>query len=161
MFITVRYGDDKSELFNPNCRNVILLDNIRERCNCDEDDVIDLSDENGSVANLPGHLDDYGKNFLSDRGSFILVRVERDGDEGDDDRITYIPLLQGVDDDKDFLSRLNPKPTKGGPGGKGRRKGDRAGSPSSAKGDRRKGRQKQEPSRRSGGTGSRNTPSKR
>ncbi|XP_071491175.1 uncharacterized protein [Diadema setosum] len=161
MFITVRFGDDRSELFNPNCRNVILLDNIRERCNCDDDDVIDLSDEHGSIANLPGHLDDYGKNFLADRGSFILVRVERETEEGDDDRVTYIPLLHGMDNDKDFLSRLNPKPSKGG-GGKGRRKGDRAGSPSSAKGDRRKGRQKQDTqSRRSGGTASRNAPPKR
>ena len=28
-----------------------------------------------------------------------------DGEEGDEDRVTYVPLLQGIDDDKDFLCK--------------------------------------------------------
>ncbi|XP_070578987.1 uncharacterized protein [Ptychodera flava] len=69
MFITVKYGDDKSEIFNPNCLNVILLHNIRERCDCDD---------------------------------------EGDGD-GDEEKYTYHPLLHGLERNKDFLARLNPK----------------------------------------------------
>lgn len=29
--------DDKTELFNPDCRNCLLLNNIKERCDCDDD----------------------------------------------------------------------------------------------------------------------------
>ncbi|KAK2562255.1 hypothetical protein P5673_014517 [Acropora cervicornis] len=33
-FITVKFGDDAEELFNPNCVTVNLLDNLRQRCGC-------------------------------------------------------------------------------------------------------------------------------
>lgn len=29
--------DDKRELFNPDCRNCLLLNNIKERCDCDDE----------------------------------------------------------------------------------------------------------------------------
>lgn len=31
------FADDKTELFNPNCRNCLLLSNIKERCDCEDD----------------------------------------------------------------------------------------------------------------------------
>lgn len=40
-------------------------------------DTFDLSDETGEVAHLWSHPEDNGKNFLTERGNFILVRVER------------------------------------------------------------------------------------
>lgn len=114
MFITVRFGDDKSEIFNPDCRNVILLHNIKERCDCDIEDTVDLSDETGNVMNLLDNPTDYGKHYLTERAAFILVRVERDID-GDEDKLVYHPLLQGMESDKDFLDRLNPKPASSKP----------------------------------------------
>ncbi|XP_072030219.1 uncharacterized protein CXorf65-like [Amphiura filiformis] len=114
MFITVRFGDDCSEMFNPNCKNIILLNNIKQRCKCNDQDVVDLSDESGSVAHLPSHLQEYGKNYLADRGTFILVRVETKLDEGNEVRVTYVPLLNGMDSNKEFIDRLNPRPAKTG-----------------------------------------------
>ncbi|XP_070578986.1 uncharacterized protein CXorf65 homolog isoform X1 [Ptychodera flava] len=108
MFITVKYGDDKSEIFNPNCLNVILLHNIRERCDCDDEDLVELCDETGNVMHLLTNPTDYGKQYLTERSVFILLRVERDGD-GDEEKYTYHPLLHGLERNKDFLARLNPK----------------------------------------------------
>ena len=36
-------SDDKKELFNPDCRNSALLNNIKERCDCDEEGKWTLS----------------------------------------------------------------------------------------------------------------------
>ncbi|XP_002732971.2 uncharacterized protein LOC100371097 [Saccoglossus kowalevskii] len=110
MFITVKFGDGKSEIFNPNCRNAILLHNIKERCDCDIEDMVELSDETGNVMHLLTNPADYGKQYLTERTAFILLRVEREDSEGEEERLTYHPLLRGMDTNKDFLERLNPKP---------------------------------------------------
>lgn len=135
VFITVRFGEDRRALFNPNCRNVNLLRDIKIKCNCNIDETIDLSDENGEVANLWSHPEDYGRNFLAERGNFILVRVEKDEDSTDE-RVTYSPMLYGMENQKEFLDRLNPKPVKG----KNRRRGGGDDS-SSPKSDRRRAKQ--------------------
>ncbi|XP_077992683.1 uncharacterized protein LOC144446732 [Glandiceps talaboti] len=109
MFITVKYGDGKSEIFNPNCLNIILLHNIRERCECAIEDLVELSDETGNVMNLLTNPTDYGKQYLTERAAFVLLKAERDG-EAEDERYTYQPLLDGLDTNKEFLARLNPKP---------------------------------------------------
>ncbi|KAJ7365953.1 hypothetical protein OS493_002691 [Desmophyllum pertusum] len=90
MFITVRFADDKSELFNPNCRNCLLLSNIKERCDCEDDDFIDLSDESGSLKNLQSHPLDYGTKYLNEREIFILVK----GEKTDGGSMTFVPLLE-------------------------------------------------------------------
>ncbi|PIK54270.1 hypothetical protein BSL78_08843 [Apostichopus japonicus] len=136
VFITVRFGDDQSALFNPNCRNVNLLRDIKRKCDCNIEETFDLSDENGEVANLWSHPEDYGRNYLTERGNFILVRVERN-EASEDDRVTYTPMLYGMENQTEFLDRLNPKPVKGG---KQRRRGG-ADDSSSPKNDRRRGRQ--------------------
>ena len=48
----------------------------QRKCSLFFTDVVDLSDESGSVVNLSSHLHEYGKNYLMDKGSFILIRVE-------------------------------------------------------------------------------------
>jgi len=76
MFITVRFADDKTELFNPNCRNCLLLSNIKERCDCEDDDFIDLSDESGLLKHLQRHPLDYGTKYLNEREILVLVKGE-------------------------------------------------------------------------------------
>jgi len=39
-------------------------------------EVIDVSDEAGSVKNLRQNLDDYGSDFLKERETVVLLRVE-------------------------------------------------------------------------------------
>jgi len=108
MFITVRFADDKTELFNPNCRNCLLLSNIKERCDCEDDDFIDLSDESGSLKNLQNHPLDYGTKYLNEREILILVK----GEKTEGDNMTFVPLLEGMETNKAFLERLNPPPPK-------------------------------------------------
>ena len=48
MFITVRFGNDSKEIFNPDCCIVNLVLEIRKKCRIEEDtQVIDLTDETG------------------------------------------------------------------------------------------------------------------
>ncbi|KAK2140075.1 hypothetical protein LSH36_1492g00003 [Paralvinella palmiformis] len=108
MFFTVRYGNNNREIFNANCRNVLLLQHIKEKCNCSETETVDISDEYGVVKNLHQHLLDYASEFVQDRENVVLVRVVR----GTEDGIHYVPLLLGKDRDKDFLAKLNPKEPK-------------------------------------------------
>lgn len=108
MFITVRFADDKTELFNPNCKNCLLLSNIKERCDCEDDDFIDLSDESGSLKNLQSHPLDYGTKYLNEREILILVK----GEKTEGDNMTFVPLLEGMETNKAFLERLNPPPPK-------------------------------------------------
>ncbi|XP_071963349.1 uncharacterized protein [Antedon mediterranea] len=111
MFIIVRFGEDKSELFNPNCKIHILLHNIKQRCSCQNDDNIDLSDETGTVINLPKHPYEYGKSYLTERTSFILVKMEKETfGNGDEQRTVYVPDLQDKKNDAAYLARLNPRP---------------------------------------------------
>ena len=114
--------DHEEALFNPNCRILHLLEDIRRRCNCPENGlfshywlayakrvrvwtvffqlsvrqllyngvftivflpffflciaVIDLSDLRGAVKNLTDHQSSNASEFLNERETFILVRVE-------------------------------------------------------------------------------------
>ncbi|XP_031550612.1 uncharacterized protein LOC116288042 isoform X2 [Actinia tenebrosa] len=77
MFVIVRYADDRRELFNPDCRSCLLLNNIKERCDCDEDDIVDLSDETGCLKNLIKHPLEYATKFLTSREILVLVKGEK------------------------------------------------------------------------------------
>lgn len=138
MFVTVRYGDDQSRLFNINCRNEVLLYQIKKRCKMDHDEIIDLSDEHGVVKNLRQNLDEYGYDYLKERETLILLRV--DAGEPDPveetesatpappvDKTVFIPMLTSLNDNQDFIAALNPRANIGRKGslldddGKGRR----------------------------------------
>lgn len=111
MFITVKYGDHEEALFNPNCRILHLLEDIRRRCNCPENVVIDLSDLRGAVKNLTDHQSSNASEFLNERETFILVRVEKNTTEGRDFPL-YTPLLDDEDVlTTDFLESLRRTPT--------------------------------------------------
>ncbi|KAL5008044.1 hypothetical protein ScPMuIL_013625 [Solemya velum] len=74
-------------------------------------DTIELSDETGAVKNLRNYPYDYGVDYLKEREILVLLKVENAGlEETDSDRITFVPLLAGMDDNKEFLDVLNPKP---------------------------------------------------
>ncbi|XP_064622183.1 uncharacterized protein CXorf65 homolog [Lineus longissimus] len=115
MFITVRYGENQEKIFNPNCLNKVLLANIKERCGCRCIDIVDLSDEEGQVKNLNSSLTQYGTNFFTNRERLILLKVERHHVvRGEHDTIstTFKPLLQALEEDVEFLDKINPKPSK-------------------------------------------------
>ncbi|XP_032225870.1 uncharacterized protein CXorf65 homolog isoform X1 [Nematostella vectensis] len=104
MFITVKYGDSQEALFNPNCRTQNLLEDIKRRCLCDKDFVVDLSDELGNVKNLLDHTGNYATDLLKAREKFVLIRVEKKGEESP----IYTPLLNDLElITTSFIERLS------------------------------------------------------
>lgn len=103
-------ADHEEALFNPNCRTLHLLEDIKRRCNCPENVSIDLSDLRGLVKNLTNNQSSNASDFLQERETFILVRVEKNPTDGRDFPL-YTPLLR---DDKvlttEFLETLRRTP---------------------------------------------------
>ncbi|CAG2235526.1 unnamed protein product [Mytilus edulis] len=111
MFVTVKYGDDQSKIFNANCRNDILLHSIKEKCKCNSNDIVELSDEDGIVKDLRRHPFEYGVDFLKERETLILLKIEGLYHENDFDRsrTIYRPMLVGMENNTEFVETLNPK----------------------------------------------------
>ncbi|XP_013417287.1 uncharacterized protein LOC106178588 [Lingula anatina] len=106
MYITVRFGDQEQALFNPHCRIISLVNEIKAKCRCEDVDI-DLCDESGNVKHL-GHQAQFkfASDLLVDRETYILIKVERkDGDP------QYLPLLQADDEtlSEAFFARLSSK----------------------------------------------------
>ncbi|XP_031556592.1 uncharacterized protein CXorf65 homolog, partial [Actinia tenebrosa] len=98
-FITVRFGDNEEELFNPNCVTLNLMDNIRRRCRCQRGVILDLSDEDGDLKNLPEYSNHYADKFLKARQKFVLIKIEKGSGESP---TTYTSMLND-------LETINPK----------------------------------------------------
>ncbi|XP_046852055.1 uncharacterized protein CXorf65 homolog [Xenia sp. Carnegie-2017] len=93
MFVTVKYGDGEELLCNLECKTNVLLDDIRRRCSYGKEVMVDLSDENGNLKYLRGHPESYATEFLKNRESLVLVRVNKNPIN---DTITYSPLLEDI-----------------------------------------------------------------
>ncbi|VDI11790.1 Hypothetical predicted protein [Mytilus galloprovincialis] len=107
MFVTVKYGDDQSKIFNANCRNDILLHSIKEKCKCNSNDIVELSDEDGIVKDLRRHPFEYGVDFLKERETLILLKIEGLYHENDFDRsrTIYRPMLVGMENNTEFVGK--------------------------------------------------------
>ncbi|KAL8559588.1 hypothetical protein ACOMHN_018751 [Nucella lapillus] len=109
-YITVRFGDGQEAIFNPNCRAVALLRNIRDRCLEDNIDSlyteVDLSDESGNIKYLRDTPLRYANEVLNDRECLVLLRVNKH----DGVCASYTPLLK---DDaaitEDFLGKIGAR----------------------------------------------------
>ncbi|XP_020897026.1 uncharacterized protein CXorf65 homolog isoform X1 [Exaiptasia diaphana] len=111
MFIVVRYGENEQSLFNLNCRTRVLYENIKERCDCDSEDCIDLADENGVLKGFPDRLteNEYGCEFLTSRASYILLQIHFTTTKNGVTK-SYTPMLNGVSESiPDFMSKLYNK----------------------------------------------------
>ncbi|XP_033109991.1 uncharacterized protein CXorf65 homolog isoform X2 [Anneissia japonica] len=119
MFITVRYGEREEALFNPNCKTMLLLENIRQRCRLGEDVEVDLADPEGNVKHLIDASLRYANEVLKDRETFVLIKVEND----DSRKPSYIPLLNDNEFiDAAFLARLSTRDQSSNGSAKGSRK---------------------------------------
>eukprot|EP00105_Crassostrea_gigas_P025454 XP_011446048.1 PREDICTED: uncharacterized protein LOC105341303 [Crassostrea gigas] len=147
MFVTVKFGgflffspfiDEQSRLFNANCRNDVLLQHIKKRCDCHREDDVELSDEKGVVKHLREFPYDYGIDHLKERETLILLKVDGSsfGDENEStmgDRLTFIPLLTGMEGNQEFMELINPRPqSRQSRKGSGR-EDERRGKPKAAK----------------------------
>ncbi|XP_012935481.1 uncharacterized protein CXorf65 homolog [Aplysia californica] len=98
-FVVIKYGDDQEALINPFCSTYIFLDWIRRICNCGNDISIDLVDLEGQLRHLPVSTDEYATEYVTSRETYVVIRVERQGDYGPN---KYISLLNDLD-------KLNPE----------------------------------------------------
>lgn len=80
MFVTVKHGADRSNLFNPDCCVVNFMDSIRRCCAIADDKLVDLTDEKGKRIGMryfrlgPSPvraLSCVGGSFVSCRGDYI------------------------------------------------------------------------------------------
>ncbi|XP_009862230.2 uncharacterized protein LOC104266815 [Ciona intestinalis] len=74
MFITVRFGNNQEEIFNPNCQVIHLIDAIKRKCVVNLDQWIDLTDESGLLINISSQRDDEtALDILPVKQTYILV----------------------------------------------------------------------------------------
>jgi len=110
MYVTVRFGDSKEEIFNPNCRAVSLLRNIKDRCTFSDEEIdfvgeLELSDENGNIKFLRDSPMRYASEILANRECLVLLRVEA---RSDGNYVSYIPMLRDEEAiTEEFMSRLS------------------------------------------------------
>ncbi|EDO43643.1 predicted protein [Nematostella vectensis] len=122
MFIIVRYGDDSQLLCNINCRSRVLYESIKDRCECQTEDVIDLADETGTLKNLSDRpIQQYALEYLTSRASYILMKVKKSEDALGVESKSYEPLLRGIQENNpDFMAKvynkkINPDVTQSAP----------------------------------------------
>ncbi|XP_064613039.1 uncharacterized protein C22orf15-like [Liolophura sinensis] len=112
-FIVVRYGDNQEALFNPWCTSTTLIEWIRKKCDCADNDVIDLLDLDGQVKFLSAKEKEYACDVVDGRQTYILIRIEK---QGENEPSKYISLLNNLDKlNPDLMVKLNDlsKPSKG------------------------------------------------
>ncbi|KAM6965505.1 uncharacterized protein C22orf15 [Aplochiton taeniatus] len=105
MFITVLFGDSQIELFNLSCRVTNFIHSLKERCDLDMKDCVDLMDKSGELMNLSGKENsvEQASSLLTERQSYVLLRVCRgDGTEGN----KYVPQLKDIDKSHPELSEV-------------------------------------------------------
>ncbi|XP_067673848.1 uncharacterized protein C22orf15-like [Haliotis asinina] len=104
-FIIVKYGDDQQALFNPWCTTHTLIEWIRKKCNCSHDITIDLIDQDGQVKNLAGSNEEYANELVNGRETYILIRVEKAGENGQNRYVSLLNNLEHVN--PDLMVKLN------------------------------------------------------
>ncbi|XP_051509744.1 uncharacterized protein C22orf15-like [Myxocyprinus asiaticus] len=85
MFVTVIFGEGKEELLNLNCKIINFIHCIKEKCNLDAQEAVDLMDMMGELVNLTekAQSTDLISSLLKERESYIPLRVSRgEGTEG-------------------------------------------------------------------------------
>ncbi|KAI8782465.1 hypothetical protein BgiMline_027390 [Biomphalaria glabrata] len=104
-FVVIKYGDDKEALLNPRCPTQTFVQCIRRICDCDNDMVLDLVDLDGQIKNLPMSSEDYASDYVTGRETYVVIRVEKEGENGPN---RYISLLNHLDKiNPDLLVKLN------------------------------------------------------
>lgn len=121
-FVIVNYGENKTQLFNPNCKVRYLIDDIRKRCQCPEKMELELSDFSGNLKFISKTPDNFANSILNvDREDLVLLQVQRKNKYdpskllppqavGDEDDVTYVPLLKNEEIiNQKFTARLQSR----------------------------------------------------
>ncbi|KAM7452223.1 hypothetical protein ABFA07_000403 [Porites harrisoni] len=111
-FITIHFGDDQKLLFNLLCPTILLYENIKLRCKCEEKVVIDIADENGSLKILSERPpDQYASEYLQGRANYILLKVLKKADSSTGKEYSiFEPLLNNVSElYPELMSKVHDK----------------------------------------------------
>ncbi|XP_056093436.1 uncharacterized protein C22orf15 isoform X2 [Rhinichthys klamathensis goyatoka] len=79
MFITVIFGEGREEILNLNCEIINFIHCIKEKCNLDPQETVDLMDRTGELVNLAERAQstDLVCSLLKERESYIPLRVSQ------------------------------------------------------------------------------------
>ncbi|KAM9547084.1 uncharacterized protein C22orf15-like isoform 1-T1 [Salvelinus alpinus] len=96
MFVTVQFGEAQTELFNLNCRMINFIHSLKERCDLDPQDCVDLMDRTGELVNLSDKEEsmEQASSLMKKRHSYVLIRICK-GDRTEGQK--YVPLLNDLD----------------------------------------------------------------
>ncbi|XP_031426808.1 uncharacterized protein CXorf65 homolog [Clupea harengus] len=93
MFVTVLSREGRMDLFNLNCRIMNFIHSLKERCQVDPQDSVDLMDKYGELMHLneSEQSTEPACTLLRERQTYILMMVygSSEGPEG----LRYAPLL--------------------------------------------------------------------
>ncbi|XP_063717301.1 uncharacterized protein CXorf65 homolog [Symsagittifera roscoffensis] len=92
-FVVVRFGDNKELMANTDCMVCNLVDYLKIHTENYEFEL-DLASEQGELRGISqeGRYFEQAAQFLQDRESLVLVRVERMGEQMKN-KVRYLPLL--------------------------------------------------------------------
>ncbi|XP_041956183.1 uncharacterized protein LOC121714975 isoform X1 [Alosa sapidissima] len=97
MFITVLHGEGRADLFNLDCRIMNFIHSLKERCQVDPQDHVDLINKCGELMGLPESEQSVESacTLLRERQTYILMLANGSSEGAEVQR--YVPLLADVD----------------------------------------------------------------
>ncbi|XP_011405052.1 PREDICTED: uncharacterized protein LOC105313374 [Amphimedon queenslandica] len=119
MFFIVYFGANEEEIFNPECPVRILLEDVKNRCNCTDKDSIGFLDDKRVLVNIADEKSmENAAKYFTDRGVYTLLAIERRGDA-----TTYVPLVD--EPSKELLVKIESLQSVGSKNPKSQRRGSR------------------------------------
>ncbi|XP_071338118.1 uncharacterized protein C22orf15 [Trachinotus anak] len=105
MFVTILFGDSRTEMFNLNCKLINFLHHLKATCGLDFKECVDLMDSSGSLMNLEAqqHSVALASGVLVERQCYVLLQVCRDDDTGGQ---KYVSLLNNYSQSHPELTEL-------------------------------------------------------
>nr|XP_046242280.1 uncharacterized protein C22orf15 [Scatophagus argus] len=105
MYVTILFGDNKMEMLNLNCKLINFIHHLKQRCDLDFKECVDLMDSSGRVMNLDGKQQSLAltSSVLVEREYYVLLRVCRDDDTGGQ---KYVSLLNNFSQSHPELTEL-------------------------------------------------------
>ena len=98
MFVSVRYGLDKTIVLNTDCTLRVFMEFLYKKCEAKTCSNIDLADEFGTVQFISRHEDKEERvsGLLKERVRYVLVELKRDDggvDGAEEEEVVMKPLL--------------------------------------------------------------------
>mmetsp|Transcript_9517 Transcript_9517/g.14068 ORF Transcript_9517/g.14068 Transcript_9517/m.14068 type:complete len:118 (+) Transcript_9517:23-376(+) len=97
MFFHIKWGKEegaKTLTFNANCRNILIIDKIRELTGYMDVSMMDIATEDGGLIGLSNALESKASELITPRETYVLVQVNKTSTDGENEEISYISLYE-------------------------------------------------------------------